>query len=334
MFGKHMNGRKRAASIVRRGFYMPFYRLMPGKYRAALEKMMLYAGKEGGEIRNIAVTNMLAVLSFAILFSFSLLAGELMYAGLSLLIIPMTHVLLYFMLYFRMSARTSRVEHYLPDMLQLVSANVRSGMTPFQALKFAARNEFADLKKEIDYATAKALGTESFSEALLSMTRRVNSKSLDRVVQLFVSSMKSGANLAKIMSEAAVDLAETRSLKHELSTNTKAYVMFILFIIVAGAPFLLVISMKFLEMITSIQVGSSVGYGMGFLVGQVDITQGFLFNMSLVMLIVTSFSASALMGVIQDGDIKKGLKYFPVIAVLTIAMLFGAGYGIEMMGLF
>lgn len=309
---------------------------LPGRYKRHLRQLMVYAGKEWDSDEYLGVVNLVSLAILLIGLEYSFIRGDTFIMVLSPILFFFIHITMYFFIYFKMLGRTDKIEKYLPDALQLIAANVRSGMTPFQALRFSARKEFGDLKDEIEYATAKGLGTENFSEALLRIRERINSRVLERAIQLFVSSMKSGAHMAKILEEAARDISENRSLKNELSTNTKTYTLFILFIVMMGTPFLLVISIRFLEMITAIQAKSTgaVGFGMSFLMGEVAITPEFLFIISMVMLIVTSLSAGIMVGVIRDGKIKYGFKYFPFLAIATIAIFFTSKFLIEFLGLF
>ena len=105
-----------------------------------------------------------------------------------LLSLVLVHFLIYLLIYFKVADRTKRVEDSLPDALHLIAANLRAGMTPFQAMKVSARKEFGPLKEEIEYATTKALGTESFSKALLNMNNRIKSSILERSMKLFTTS--------------------------------------------------------------------------------------------------------------------------------------------------
>lgn len=260
--------------------------------------------------------------------------GSYMIAG-GLLSLFMPYFILYFVLYFRAESRKERIERYLPDMLHLISANIRSGMTPFSALRLAARDEFGDLKKEIEKATVKAMGTGSFSEALLSVNASIKSNILERALRIFISSLKSGGKIGIILHDIARDISENRALQKELETNTKTYTMFILFIVVFGTPFLLTVSLNFLAQITALQANTgSVGFGMGFLMGNVQVSTEFMFMLSIIMLIVTSFSASSLIGVIKKGRVKHGIKYFPFIAILCIVIFFAANYMLVSAGIF
>jgi flagellar protein FlaJ len=328
--------RERLSIPITMKSFRVFSWFLPGRYKRNTKQLLIYAGKEWDSDKFLGVINFVSLFILLIGLQYSIMAGNLLIMTLSFLSFLLIHAITHFYIYFKMLSRTKKIEQYLPDALQLIAANVRAGMTPFQALRFAARDEFGDLKTEIERATAKAFGTTSFSQALLSIKERINSRVLERAIQLFVSSMKSGAHMANILEEAGRDISENRSLKNELATNTKMYSMFILFIVMMGTPFLLVISIRFLEMITALQVRSSgqVGFGMSFLMSEVTITPEFLFYVSMVMLLITSLSAGIMIGVISDGKVKYGFKYFPFLATGTIAIFFVCRFLIEYMGLF
>jgi len=326
--------------------------MVPGRYRRHMERMLVYAGDHRPAEHVLGVSVFLGIVGF---FSASVMTAFFFpqsfppvredvvplwspFSLIGIAVFILIQLAFYMLIYFKMVKRTEQIEKYLPDFLQLLAANIRAGMTPFQALKFSAKDEFGDLNKEVERASTKGLGTGSFSDALMQIKESVNSKALTRSIQLFVSSMKSGARMAKILEESAKDLAETRSLKHELVTNTKMYTMFIFFTVLVGTPFLLNISIRLLGMISSMREKSvssgGEGFGMSFLAGQIDITPDFLFNIAIAMLFVTALSAGSLMGVIKEGKIKYGFKYVPIIAFLSIVIFFAAGYGIGMLGLF
>ena len=215
----------------------------------------------------------------------------------------------YLLIYFKVEDRTRRIESYLPDFLQLISANISAGMTPFQALKVSARPEFGPLKEEIDRVTVKALGMESFSEALTDINKRIRSDSLKRSLQLFTSSMKAGGKLAHLLEELSTDISQTNSLKKELNTTTKSYVLFILFIILLGMPLLLAISLHFIESINTISLWQEPGFGFSSLSNKDTISIEFLTKISFVTLILTSVFSSMLLGAIKEGKLKYGLRY-------------------------
>ncbi len=306
--------------------YCTFAKLLPRTYREHFKILLRYSGEDASAEAWLGSATLLAILLFVLvliipqnIFGFF----QISYLIFAMIAFFLAQLSAYMIIYFKVEDRRKRVEKVLPDALQLISANLRAGITPFRALQLAARKEFGPLEEEIRYATAKSLGTESFSDTLLKMTDRIKSDMLDRAMKLFTTAMKSGGHLAKLLEELAIDIAETNSLKKELTTNTKTYTMFIMFTIILGAPLLLAISIYFVDVITAMQAktgASTAGFGMSFLAGEVAITPDFLTKVSIGMLIMTGLLASMLLGVITEGKAKYGLRYSLIIIVAALVM--------------
>jgi hypothetical protein len=237
----------------------------------------------------------------------------------------------YILLYFIADKRTTFVEHILPDALQMIAANLRAGVTPYQAVKSAAIPDFGPLGKEFERVTNAAIGNVSFREVLLSVQDHFNSPALTRSIKLFASSIKSGGHLADLLEGLAVDLTERQALKKELVTNTTTNTMFIMFTIIIGTPLLLAISIYFVDVVTGLQgsaAGGSTsgGFGLGAIGGEISITSDFLIKVSYGMLLVTGLLACLFIGSMIDGEAKKGLKWAPVVI--------GASYGMFLIARF
>jgi len=235
--------------------------------------------------------------------------------------------------FFVAEQRSETVEEVLPSALQLMSSNVRAGMTPFQAMKISARKEFGPLKDELDKATTKALGTESFSDALKGMSERIKLPALERSVKLFIRSIESGGQLARILEETARDISDNIMLRKELVSSTKTYTLLILATILLGAPVLLNISIHFTErlgeMRSSFNTASVESMGLGSLLGGEAFTPEFLINVSAVIVVVTSFIAGLLIGVINKGEEKYGLKYSFILVPVTLVIFYSVRHLVQ-----
>jgi len=239
-----------------------------------------------------------------------------------ILVFILTFSILYLTLHFRVEDRRKRIEHVLPDALQIIASNIRAGATPLVALRMAARPEFGPLEEEIKYVTAKSLGIGSFTDALLEMSKRIKSEVFERTVALFVVSMRSGGNLAILLENAAEDILESQELKRELVAGTNMYIVFIVFAVLVGTPALLSISIQFVSLVSSLQektIGSSLASEIGLKLGS-PISADFLFQISLLTLILTSFLVSLLIGVIHDGKELNGLRYFVIFMIGSLAI--------------
>ncbi|MFT4313341.1 MAG: type II secretion system F family protein, partial [Candidatus Woesearchaeota archaeon] len=210
--------------------------------------------------------------------------------------------------------------------------NLRAGMTAYQAIKLSAIPEFGVLGEEFKLATSKSTGVRNFTDYLEDISLRVNSLTLQRTIRLLVSSMKSGGELAPLLEDLSVDIAERASLKKELETNIKTNMMFIMFIIIVGTPSLLSISIYFVDTVTDIQ-GQTTTQGEidGFGGGDIVITSSFLEGISYVILFMTSLLASFFLGGVLDGNIKRGLRFAPYMIIGSMVLFVIARYIVNTM---
>ncbi|MBI2110563.1 type II secretion system F family protein, partial [Candidatus Woesearchaeota archaeon] len=293
-----------------RNIFLHTSAILPKKYKKTINELLVYSGEK--KFRSEEVLGATTLISFLIFISVLILSLMIKdkvtftYLIFGLLGVFLAHFFVYMFLYFKAEERTNKIEKALPDAFQLIAANIRSGMTPFQALKYAARDEFGPLKEEIEYITTRALGTADFSGILLQISKRVKSELLDRSFKLFASAMHAGGRLADLLDDMARDITETRSLKNELTTSTKTYIMFILFTVLVGMPLLLSLAINFLEIMSSLQTQTGAEGDFGGVAsiagGQIAITPDYMFKIAIIMIVLTSIFASILMGVIKEGN--------------------------------
>jgi len=237
--------------------------------------------------------------------------------------------LFYLHILYVIDGRKKMVESILPDFLFLVGNNLRSGMTPFAAFRSAVRPEFGPLSEEINLATKKSLGIQSFSDALKGLAKRIDSKILADTTKFFAQALHSGGKLAQLIETSANDIKQTNVLKKELTSSTRMYVLFIIFVVVIASPMLLAVSVQFLQILSSIQMetGAMSGVGNAEISSQVglagaslSITPEFMKLMGQIIIVINGLLASVFMGVISGGKIRDGLKFAPVICIIGIVV--------------
>ncbi len=238
----------------------------------------------------------------------------------------LTLLLYYLHLEYQIEDRRKRTESVLPDFLLLVSSNLRSGMTPFEAFKNSSREEFGPLAEEIKIITAKSMGIESFRDSLKQLEKKIDSRILKESISFLSESMKSGGKLAKLLEASAEDMSETQELKKEMISGTKMYVMFVLFVIIAATPLLMSISVQFLDMISSIQTEQTTGnteLNLGFLNSQLAITPNFMQNIALILFFGNAILSSLFIGILTERKARLGVKYSPIIFIATTILFIG-----------
>jgi len=231
-------------------------------------------------------------------------------------------------------SRAKFIDEILPDALRLISSNIRSGLTPDKALLLSARPEFGPLEKEIRRSAKLTLSGESIENAVQTISNNISSKALKRSVDLLTEGIGRGGNLASLLDGLADDIRQTRILKREVQALVMMYAIFIFFAAGIGAPLLYGIS-SFLvetmqEMGSKISVQQSFPTGMKFMTFRgMSIEPQFLVYFVSISLGITAFFGGLLMGLIQEGTERAGLRYIPILLMISLSIFFITRFLIE-----
>jgi len=226
-------------------------------------------------------------------------------------------------IYYAIRSRTATMEKVLPDFLLLIASNLRAGMTPFAAFVRSARPEFGALSKEVNYAAANLSGSASLNEALDELSKRFDSMMLERVVVFFKKGVRSGGRLAALLVASAEEIRRVQDLREELQIATRAYTIFLGFIVMIIMPFLLSISTQFVAMFIKIRAqtasaGQSLSGTIPMFSGNILVTPDEMAMVAYIALLITSGLVSALTGIISTGRPLDGLKYAPIFAAVSL----------------
>jgi len=223
----------------------------------------------------------------------------------------------------KIDARAKEIEEYLPDFLQLCSANVKAGMPIDQSLWFAARPEFGLISKEIDGVARKTFGGEPFQKALLELGGRFRSKTFQRSVRLINEGIDSGGEMGNLLERTSWDIRNMAIMQKEVSGSVMMYIIFILFAAGFGAPFLFALSNQLL--VTNYYVMGQVGGNtkvdeslmsqakvpMVMSSGEPGISLSDFYKFAIMSIIITGIISSLMIATIKSGNSKDGLKYIP-----------------------
>jgi len=218
------------------------------------------------------------------------------------------------------------MEAAFPDFLQLMSSNLRAGMTIDRALLLSSRKEFAPLDKEILSLGKDIVTGEEIEVALSTMAKRINSEKINKIIELITSGIKSGGNLAILLEETSSNIREKDFVEKKAASNVLMYVIFIFFAITIGAPILFALSTVLVEVLTDIlsSIPSTEGGGarLPFTLSKINISINFITYFTLIFLIVTGILGSLVLGLVSKGEEKAGLKFMIPIIVLSLTTFF------------
>ncbi len=246
----------------------------------------------------------------------------------------------YLLLTMSADSRAQQVEAMLPEVLQIISANIRAGMTLENAIWTAARPEFGPLRDEIKQVSADTFGGSPITETLAKMSERVRSTILDRSIRLVVEGIRLGGEMARLLDEVSADIRSVQLLRKEIATTTMMYVIFIIFSAVLAAPALFSISTFYSEMNEKVLakrtqggnvdinaaaqqsgLGGLAKLGQGGSAHSADgITSSDIYWFAALSIFITNFFAALTLGLIQHGKAMRGIKFAPIFVPVSLAI--------------
>jgi pilus assembly protein TadC len=235
------------------------------------------------------------------------------------------------------------VETVLPDALQLIASNIKSGLTTERSLFVSAQKEFGLLSKELKKVGKNILSGQRLEDAIIQLPKRIKSKLLARTIWLITHGIGSGGRLADLLLELAQDLRDQKAVHDEIRANVSIYVLLIFFSAAFGAPLLLGVSTFIVEAMykqttmldagglaeiseTTTQAGVPMAQGATGGLPTAVIDPAFVIFFATILLIVNAIFVGLTMGVINSGREKNGAKFIPVLLIVSFIAFYATRY--------
>lgn len=219
--------------------------------------------------------------------------------------------------------RIHKIESVFPDFLQLMSSNLRAGMTIDRAMLLSARPEFSPLDDEILQTGRDITTGKSIEDSLESMAVRIDSDKIHKTILLVISGIRAGGNIAILLEETAVNMRERDFVEKKSASNVMMYVIFIFAAISIFAPALFSLSNVLVGTMTNMLGGVSpveMPTNLPFSFTSVNISQKFVLYYSLIFIFVLDCLASIVLGLVSKGEEKQGLKFLIPILFISFSV--------------
>ena len=221
--------------------------------------------------------------------------------------------------------RKKEIENVLADYLQLVATNLNAGMPIDQAMWYAVRERFGILADEVEVIARKVTSGYDLEQALTEFMDKYDSDLLKRSMALLIEGLKSGGELAGLVSKISWDIKETQVLEREISAEVTTYVIFITLAAIIIAPFLYALSHRIIilmsDILSNINIegisGLSGSLPLNFSGGKTISPSDFK-TFVFINLGVSSTLAAMIISTIKKGSIKSGLKSIPMYLAVSI----------------
>ena len=314
--------------------------LYPKKIREKYFDLLVYSGIK---IKKEKFIGFLVIFGFLFSLAFAFLVGLFFKSSvlISFLLSFLTfQAMVYFWILLSADSKAKFVENILPDVLQLMASNLRSGLTTDKAFLLSARPEFGPFQDEINKVGKEITLGKGIDEALFDLGKKIKSEKLNKTVILIVSGIKAGGELASLLEQTARNLRRAAIVDNRIRANVMMYVIFIFVAICFGAPLLFGLSSFLVEVLTqnlgSIQIPQTAQMNMPINISEITIKPEFVITFSIVFLITSSIMGSLILGLISKGREREGVKYIPIIILCSLLVFFVTRFLIKNMlgGLF
>lgn len=249
---------------------------------------------------------------------------------LILILFFLIELLFYILLLLKADKKGKFVEGILPDVLQLMSSNLRAGLTTDKALMMASRPEFGPFKEEINRVGKDITMGRDISDSLLDMTKSIKSDKLEKTIFLIISGLKSGGELSSLLEQTAKNLRQQKFVEEKMHSNVMMYVMFIFAAVAIGSPILFGLSSFLVEVLTthmaSFEMPTGVASNLPLSFTKVDISIDFIIMFAIISLATSSILGSLILGLISKGKERDGVKFIPILMALSLSLFFLARF--------
>ncbi len=243
---------------------------------------------------------------------------------------------IYMFLDLQAESRGRQVERVLPDALQLIASNIKSGLTTERALLVSARPEFGPLETEFKRISTRILSGVPIEKAIMEVPKHIKSTLVERTMWLLARGISSGGEIADLLLQLSRNLRSQLTLQSEARASISIYVILIFFSAAFGGPALYAVSSFIVEVMSSqignqpqIDPGALAAAGarsssLGAFVGGSSgiISPEFITMFAQIMLFVGGIFASLILGAIATGKEKDGIKYLPFVMLCSFGLFF------------
>jgi len=313
---------------LRYRIYNRLYRFAPSSYKGWIKRYLIYSKVSMPAEKFVGIFVFYGIifgLISLVLYFLGIIASSLV-LPVFLVIFILFGILIHSVLIIKTDSRTKFVEDIIPDFLRLLSSNIRSGFTIDKALLLSARPEFGQLETEIKQAAKETISGESAETALKRLVDKFNSNALRRSMDLLAEGLLKGGNLPSLLDSLAEDIRQTKTMRKEVSAIVMMYVIFIFFAAGIGAPLLYSVSGFLVTSMGEITGGMDTenipGNAPFISFSSTEIDSEFLNLYSILAILITSIFGGMLIGLVQEGSERSGLKFIPILLFLGLGIYF------------
>lgn len=238
--------------------------------------------------------------------------------------------LVYFFIEYKIDQRKTKLEKMLPDFLQIVAANLRSGVSLERAMLMASRSEFTFLSEDVREVSRRVFGGETLEASLRDFAMKYRSYQLRHTIKMIIEALRYGGAMADLISSLAKDMRDQQLVQKDVAGQMVMYSIFVAFAGLIIAPVLYGLTTQMIVITTTVwgsilqsNPGGLPTTGVAFLrPSPPQITADEYRVFAYIAIIITTGFASLIMSAISTGSPLRGLRLMPVFIAVGITIYF------------
>ena len=147
-----------------------------------------------------------------------------------------------------------------------------------------------------------------------------------KIITLIISGLRAGGNISDLLDQTSRNIKEKEVIEKKSRSVILMYVIFIFFAVGVGAPVLFGLSSVLVEIVTGLTSKlpdvSGVSTNMPFSFTEVSISLNFIIYFSLLFIAITDFISCLVIGLVNKGQGKEGLKLFLPLLAISFVLFF------------
>lgn len=211
--------------------------------------------------------------------------------------------------------RRNSIVEVLPDVLHHMSVSMRTGLVLESVIQEIAEAEYGPLSEEFHQVVFELKKGRPLKEALIGFSRRMDSMEIERAIRLLLEGVESGGPISEVLDEVSDDLRAVKTIHRERKSMTAQQISFLALASLLAAPFVMGV------VATLPTIMASAAGGLEEAAFPLEELQTVVKILSFYV-VAQAVSASAMIGVVMYGNMRKGLKFTVPMALTAYAIFF------------
>jgi flagellar protein FlaJ len=211
--------------------------------------------------------------------------------------------------------KKKQIQQRLPEFLVEIGDSLSTGMTIFEAIKFAEKGHYGELSPKIKKMKSQLSWNISIKEVFNDFAFKMKSAIIQRIVITINRGMLMGGSTPKVFKAAAREVDQVNLLENQRKKDMSIYTIIILMCYFVFLGIVIILDKTIFTSFLGLQATQTAQIGQDFIMSRVNPMhlQYSLFS----FVYVQSIGSGILAGFMMDGKLSSGVRYSCVLGIIS-----------------